>query len=159
MTGQWLIAIFQCVSGRLPLAGIGLLMLGYSLALPCYDRPRANATAEPRWRVVHGGLYIFSNAGNLLMLRLVFNDYFISCHTHRAASQAAGVQPDVQRRENTTQERVSEIASMPGCPATSPCRAVRGGRVGRDLLHLHDATGRRVVLLKTSPCWSMIEEA
>ena len=74
MTGQWLIAIRECAHGRLPLAGVGLLMLGYSLALPCYAIGRVLTVRRKNLAgsVVHGGLHIFSNAGNLLMLRLVF---------------------------------------------------------------------------------------
>ena len=73
MTGQWLIAIFECARGRLPLAGIGLLMLGIrwlyramrsAACSPCDGRTLARAcTAASTY---------FSNAGNLLMLRLVF---------------------------------------------------------------------------------------
>ena len=74
MTGQWLIAIRECSLGRLPLSGVGLLMLGYSLALPCYAIGRVLTVRRKNLAgsVVHGGLHIFSNAGNLLMLRLVF---------------------------------------------------------------------------------------
>ena len=74
MTGQWLIAIFECARGRLPLAGVGLLMLGYSLALPCYAIGRVLTVRRRNLAgaCVHGGLHVFSNAGNLLMLRLVF---------------------------------------------------------------------------------------
>ena len=59
---------------RLPLGGVGLLMLGYSLALPCYAIGRVLTVRRKNLAgsVVHGGLHIFSNAGNLLMLRLVF---------------------------------------------------------------------------------------
>ena len=74
MTGQWLIAIFECARGRLPLSGVGLLMLGYSLALPCYAIGRVLTVRRRNLAgaCVHGGLHVFSNAGNLLMLRLVF---------------------------------------------------------------------------------------
>ena len=73
MTGQWLIAIFECARGRLPLAGVGLLMAGYAIALPCYAIGRVLTVRRRNLAgaCVHGGLHVFSNAGNLLMLRLV----------------------------------------------------------------------------------------
>ena len=73
MTAQWLIAIRECALGRLPLSGVGLLMAGYSLALPCYAVGRVLTVRRQKLagNVVHGGLHIFANAGNLLMLRLV----------------------------------------------------------------------------------------
>ena len=74
MTGQWMIACRECALGRLPPAGVGLLMLGYALALPCYAIGRVLTVRRKNLAgsFVHSGLHIFSNAGNLLMLRLVF---------------------------------------------------------------------------------------
>ena len=59
-------------------------------------------------------------------------------------------------------ERVSEIALMPGCPATSPCRARYAAAASVETSStLHDATGpAKSYCSKTSSlCWSMIEEA
>lgn len=102
MSSQVLIASLQCYQHHLPILGVGLLLAGYGLALPCYVRraspptqrprlPRAErstaAGSRPRSQAVgrilsvrgqplrgawvHGGLHLFSNVGNLLMLRLV----------------------------------------------------------------------------------------
>ena len=70
MTSQVLLALLLCARGRLPVAGPLLLLGGYAAAIPCYAAGRVLTVRGQRLRGawVHGGLHLFSNLGNVLML-------------------------------------------------------------------------------------------
>ena len=73
MSSQVLIACYLCASGHLPVAGVASIVGGYAAALPCYAIGRVLTVRGLglQGAFVHGGLHLFSNLGNLLMLRLV----------------------------------------------------------------------------------------
>jgi hypothetical protein len=73
MSSQVLLAVLYCYRGLIPTTGVAVLLAGYAAALPCYAVGRVLTVRGHRllgaW--VHGGLHLFSNIGNLVMLSMV----------------------------------------------------------------------------------------